>query len=401
MLDRPASWVALVLMALHPWAVRYSTEARAYGMLMLAVALCFYFLQRAFDDGRWRWWLGLGLAEFLCVWSFSGVVFYLVVLNTGILTRMVYLWSKGGEGVMVLRPVVGMAVGGMVALQLMLPTLPQLIEAMNLDSLKGSMGRVWWADVMGGLLWGVRGWDSDPENPFNLALVRMLIHQPALWVVLVIEVALIIVGFVVLVKKSGVGRILAFAGPVGLLLSWLVMTTRGKYLHPWYVIYVIPNIIMFLVVGYKTITNINYLKNTFKWTMILIIFVIGGSWVWNDLLYVHRGKENLRGLVEVAHQFEFINGRKTGIYAAMLSDTDIYDSSVYVLKSTSEIDEVVIRARREEVPLLVSIGHQGIGDAASALQKLNKSEEFEMVATVWGLDEQQFTHYIYKLRSNK
>ena len=55
LLPPSAAWWTLILAALHPWMVRYATEARGYGFLMLGVTLAFYFLDRALEDNRWRW----------------------------------------------------------------------------------------------------------------------------------------------------------------------------------------------------------------------------------------------------------------------------------------------------------------------------------------------------------
>ncbi len=397
-LGAQAAWVALVLMALHPWSVRYSSEARAYGMLMLGVVLCIYLLQRAFEDGRWRWWLGLGLAEFLCVWSFSGVVFFLVVFNAVILIRLVARWRWGGDGNMVLRPILGMLIGGMFALQIMLPTLPQLMEAMNLNSLKGPMGVAWWMDALGGLLWGTRGWDGDPSNPLNLALERMLAHQPLLWGVLVLEVGLLVVGFVVSVRRGGLCRVLALAGPVALLAGWAMMAARGKFLHPWYVIYAVPVIILLLSIGCLELIKLFNANIMLRWAAILMISALGGAWLGVDCLYASRSKENVRGIAEIVRGAELSGGVGHGLFAAMFSDVDIYDPMVLGMKEPEELDDLVARARQKGVPLTVSVGRVGMGDTALVMKRLEESGEFEPVVTLWGLEESQFTHHIFRLR---
>lgn len=401
MLGAQVALVALVLMALHPWAVRYSSEARAYGMLMLGIALCFYFLQRAFEDGRWRWWLGLGLAEFFCVWSFTGVVFFLIVFNTAILIRSVAQWKRGGDGRMALRPLLGMLVGGMLSLQLMLPTLPQLMGAMNLNSLKGEMGAAWWSDVMGGLLWGTRGRDGDPANPLNLALGRMLGQQPMLWVVLAIEVGLFVVGFIALVRKGGAGRILALAGPVALVMGWMMMALRGKYLHSWYVIYEIHGLIICISFGFKCITNLLHEKMIIKWVATLLIIALSVSWLSVDYLYAGRGKENIRGISETARRSELSTEASRGLFATMLSDVNIYDPLVLPLKSVENLEELIARSRREGLLLTVSVGRVGMGDTVLVLKHLEESGDFERVATLWGMEESQFTHHIFRLRQSR
>ena len=49
--------IAAILTALHPWHIRYSTEARSYGMVLLFSAIILLSLVLAIREGRWRWWL--------------------------------------------------------------------------------------------------------------------------------------------------------------------------------------------------------------------------------------------------------------------------------------------------------------------------------------------------------
>ncbi|HEY2572683.1 MAG TPA: glycosyltransferase family 39 protein, partial [Verrucomicrobiaceae bacterium] len=175
-----ARWV-LLLAALHPWHVRYSTEARAYGFLLLGVAWCFYALQRALEDGRWRWWLSLGLGEFLCLWSFPGAIYFVFVFDALVLAVLAGRVKRDGW-----NPVwgfgLGVLIGAMLTLQLMLPAAPQIAEAMRqLESLKGEMGFDWWLDAFSGIFFGNRGVDRDPSNPDNLALLRETMQWPWSW----------------------------------------------------------------------------------------------------------------------------------------------------------------------------------------------------------------------------
>jgi hypothetical protein len=56
-LGRRAAWLAAALTTLSPFMVYYSTEARAYGLMMaLTMASTFAMLQ-AIDTGRGRWWV--------------------------------------------------------------------------------------------------------------------------------------------------------------------------------------------------------------------------------------------------------------------------------------------------------------------------------------------------------
>ena len=100
----------------------------------------------------------------------------------------------------------------------------------------------------------------------------------------------------------------------------------------------------------------------------------------------------MRGIAEA------VRGVEPVMFGSMLSDVDIYVPSVSMVTSEEHIKLLVARARAEGLPLTVSIGHVGIFDSASVFKKLKESGEFELMATLWGLDEAQFTHYIFRLR---
>jgi mannosyltransferase len=54
--------VAGLLFAAAPQATRYAQEARSYGLVAMCAAVATFLLLRALDDGRWRWWVGYGVA---------------------------------------------------------------------------------------------------------------------------------------------------------------------------------------------------------------------------------------------------------------------------------------------------------------------------------------------------
>lgn len=394
-----AAWCALVLAALHPWHVRYSSEARAYGFLLLGVVWCFYSLQRALEDNRWRWWLSLGIAEFLCLWSFAGSVYFLAVFDAAVIVVLSFraIKQRGGwlSGV---RFSVSVLLGAMLALQLMLPTVPQLMEAMRqLDSVKGVMGREWWADAVSGMLFGVRGWDWDPGNPDNMSLLRETARSPWWWAVVAVVVSLWAAGTVRLMCSHAAGAILALSGPAAVWLSWAVMSAQDKFLHPWYVLFAVPGVVVSVTAGLGWLEKNRDGGSAGRVVAGLSALVISISWLSADLVYARHGKENLRGLADAGRGA----GQPRGIYAAMIADVDVYDPRAVMLKTAGALDDEVSRARKEGQPLMVSVGHVGIGESPQVFERLRGSGEFEEVAVFKGLEEAQFTHYLFRLRAGR
>ncbi len=58
---RTVAWIAVVLLALNPWALRYATEARMYSLLVVLVLAGYLLVTKAFeDDGVW-WLVGIAV----------------------------------------------------------------------------------------------------------------------------------------------------------------------------------------------------------------------------------------------------------------------------------------------------------------------------------------------------
>ena len=70
--------VAAFFLAMHPWHMRYGTEARAYSFAVLWTILGCLWLTYAMSEqrSRWRPWLLFGLNQLLITWSLPNGVFY-------------------------------------------------------------------------------------------------------------------------------------------------------------------------------------------------------------------------------------------------------------------------------------------------------------------------------------
>ena len=55
-----AAW----LIAIHPWHLRFTTEARGYGLVALLIPLSLLLALHALSKGQWRWWIALARGQF-------------------------------------------------------------------------------------------------------------------------------------------------------------------------------------------------------------------------------------------------------------------------------------------------------------------------------------------------
>src|SRR5438874_2417330 len=63
------------LVAIAPFAIFYSTEARAYGTLAFLVAFSTYALLRALESSERRWWVAYGVASCAALYAHYTAIF--------------------------------------------------------------------------------------------------------------------------------------------------------------------------------------------------------------------------------------------------------------------------------------------------------------------------------------
>lgn len=183
-----ASW----LFAVHPLAVMWSSEARAYGLLSLAVAASLWVLgELQAGNGRWVWLavaLGLGLYTHAL-----GLVWLVAVLGYGLLAgEKPVLWASGA------------AVGGFLPwLFVMLQQPPEAVAWMASSS--GDVPAwAWWLGPLR-LLPPLSGWTYTLEAPvvswpWQLAAAALLfslliLARGGLWVLWAVPAGLLVLGW--------------------------------------------------------------------------------------------------------------------------------------------------------------------------------------------------------------
>lgn len=387
-----ACWWVAALVALHPWHVRYSSEARGHGHLLLGVPLSFWFLQRALEDDRWRWWIGMGLAQCFCACSFAGAISFLAAFNGLLLACLAWRACKGQEEWRRLtRPLAGMTIGGLVTLPVMLPILEQLIDAMKvLDSLQGRMGAEWWDNVVsllgGGLPWG----DLDPGNAENLALSRIISAHPWVWMVVAAALLPFFPGVWRTFRLGISGKLVLLAGPLAAIGMWALMSEQGKLLYLWYVLFVLPGLLIVWAAGADALTcRVRLMAARVIISLLLLLPVAG--FAWTDAHLIFKGKENLRGVARAVPA--------GALHGALFSDVDLYDADVLILHNLSELDGLIEKSRAAKNPLYVSFSQRNDDPMFQEFYKrVGDATLFEQVAIFPGQEEPQFTHYLYRLR---
>ncbi len=167
-----AGLLAAVLMALHPWHVRYCTEARGYSLMGLFFCLALMLLITALESGAWWAWAMFATSQFLALYSCKIAVYPLALLNVFV---AIALWRCGGGSVAerfrgLGRWLVVNAVSAVVFLVLYAPCHAQAVAAVEKIRGRGlnDLSFEWVRDMASEALTGIPWRTLTPDNPVQV-----------------------------------------------------------------------------------------------------------------------------------------------------------------------------------------------------------------------------------------
>ncbi len=208
-LGRPrAGLFGSVYLALHPWHIRYSTEARGYMLLLLFFVLATWLMFHAVRTLSWRSWLLFGVSVFLAAYAWK-----LAILPLSAASIVVTTWLIGsrGNGAVAWRdrlsriaaPAVVIVTAAMAFAFMAAPGGMQSARVIErLRHVGKSMDAQWLHDSVSGLLFG-RSWHRDATaNPVETPLVDAFADSPlATGAGIIVMLLLVVTGVIALLRK--------------------------------------------------------------------------------------------------------------------------------------------------------------------------------------------------------
>jgi len=273
-----AGTIAAWLLALHPWHIRYGSEARGYSMMLLLLSASLTLLVRALHRGSWGRWAAFGAAQFLLLWTYVGLVLHLVVVNLVALAAIIHLHRRTPA----LRPqlvrwTAANGFGAMLWLQLMIPNLCQVPAYMARGG--RDLGERWIAAAMSHLYAGMP-WSHGAfgENPVYPELADAAAAAPlVVWGLLAVAVLAILAGVARLVSQGGVRAMLALVfvlpGPA----TYAMGVIQEANLYVWYLVFVLPSLALLVGLGLVTLAPPRLARGALT-AAVAVAFV--GAYLW-------------------------------------------------------------------------------------------------------------------------
>lgn len=173
-----AGVLAAFLLALHPWHLRYCTEARGYSLMGLFLCLTLGLVVPALETGTWAAWSLFAGAQFLTLYSCKIAVYPLAFLN---LAMAVALWRGGRGGLPVRLPGLGRwfvvnTVSALVFLLLYAPCHAQAVAAVEKIRQRGlnEVSWKWLSDMTSEAMTGIPWHTLTPDNAVQVTWSKLL-----------------------------------------------------------------------------------------------------------------------------------------------------------------------------------------------------------------------------------
>ena len=237
-----AGLAAGLILALHPWHVRWSVEIRGYSTMLCAVTAGLYFQLRAFQTNQWRWWLGYALTQFLCLASFPGIVY--VVAAQNLVGLAVIAWSPLPRSVRLgsASRLITAGICAFVPTALLYgPHVPQLAAYLSASHEYALIGSSWFMDLWSHLVTGLRPGSDPAGSSAGICLDDLLGAAPwKSWIFFGLVPVIAAGGLIALLKQDWRTRFVSGSLLLAGLLAIGHNIRSGSPFLTWYLLYLLP-----------------------------------------------------------------------------------------------------------------------------------------------------------------
>jgi len=389
--------LAALVLALHPWHIRYSSESRSYALALAAMAAGFLFMLRALQTGRWRDWSAHGVFQFLAIWAYPGALVAVALTQLGLGAWMLHpVLRKRELRATALHHLTRWATGGVLALILaaflLIPGFIQLNHALNEHpATRGNILEGWWSDTLTFVATGCGWQDETPGNPINPTASGSL---------------LIITGMAAFWLLAATGLIRCLRTPalrlVGLLIALQILSLPILYiradlndnvLHWWYVLPILPGLVMLAAIGIHH-------PGRLRIPCLAAAAVLLAGWLPVLSKIIPHGKSDGRQIVRIARDGDFPHYDHRPLTFSLWADVATYDPLMRWLDDNEHLDESISHAEANDLPLFIAVTQEGNARNThpEVVERLDDPQQFEHVATAWSLESDNFTTHLYRWR---
>lgn len=395
------------LLAIHPWHIRYASEARGYAIVLCLIPLLAVLWMRAMRSPRWRWWIAVAACEFGLLYAYPVTIYPVVVLN--ILTVLFVAAGLPGavpRGVIMRRWMATSFIAGLAFTALFLPCIPQMSTYLASDRASGQMGESWLHDFFSHLFAGTSWFLSENPSGAHPELFAMFARWPHLGPALAwVAVILGLTGVIRICSRGWLAT-----GVVAFLLlpavaAYLTAVRSGHFMYVWYLIYVLPGTVAVVAAGFDTMIRPRRGQAGANWALAAVVVAFcAGYWVVTakarDWLLT-TPLQPMRASVMLTRPTTMPNypGYNDVITASFNTPPGLYDPHVRRIGSRDDLEQLMRESDRRKAPLFINIGNPWAAahHHPELFRMTTKEPYFQEIATLPGFDptlDRVVTRYI-------
>ncbi len=400
-----AGAIAAWILALHPWYLRYTSEARGYSLLLLCIASLWLLLVAALHRGTWPRWLGYGAMQALLLWCNPSAIHLVALTNLGALAALAWHHRPPDRLPPLLRWGVASLLGAMAWAQLMVPNLLQLGNYLDAQT-PVRMDTAAFARNFASYLWIGTPWGAAGGNPIYPELADRAAASPLAVALAAAVTALAVgIGALRLLRRGGLHAALVpallFAAPLGYVFAWL----QRYYLYVWYLVFALPGFVALLALGLDAAARaLRPRRLRGPLAAVLAVACLGG-FVWltapaREALR-SRSLQPLRESVRITRPVEdpFAPENARILTFSVQTPPQYYDPRVIFSRRMEDLEAAMAESDRTGRPLFVNYGRPRLARkrAPELLEVFHDPTRFERVAVLRGF-EPKHVRYVYRYR---
>jgi hypothetical protein len=403
-----AAWVAMLFLAIHPWHLKYSTEARGYALVLLFAPLMLLSLLHALRTARWKWWITFAICEFCMLYAYPASLYLAVTANAAAFMSILLRHRERNLTIANgLRWVVSNICMAVVAIPLLAPCIPQMLAWLKRDRARGELPFEWIQDFAAYLTSGAAYHVWDSENPLCIAVSQW---APGVrWAFLGLFAVFTLAGFLAWNRQDKNVRMISWAMLLAAPLGFLHAKSSGNMLYVWYLIYALPALAAFAAAGLDLMSrrSVECIRSQkagpFFGVILPAMFLIAYAMPTHAqrvLLRKHPLEPQRESVLLTRPSVDLWDPRNADILTGeFVFTTPLYDPLAVHLNTADDLRALMLRADQEQKPMFINFGSPGWARHAfpDIFELLDDPALFTKVGTLWGMD-QQLTRCVYQYR---
>lgn len=389
-----ASW----LLAVHPWMLRYTSEARGYALAMALVPAVLICWIRAIETGRARWWLAFAAAEFALVYSYITTVWVLIVLNFFFPLAAFALRRQGLDVSRTLTAWLAANVfAGAAFLQMTAPAIPQLSAYFASEKGRGfgwTLDGFWLQNTLTHFLAAIPWtYTGDPLSS-RLEMLPWARAHPGLFVaVIFLVVGLLALGFRGLSSRGPLGALTAAVFLLPAPLAFIQSKLAGTMMLEWYLIFALPGWCAAAAIGLREAVpdiRVTWLKNLLFAGCATALLLAYAMWTQPQRMFLiqHSVQPYREGVLLTRPSLDPNHPDQDRIItAAFHAGPLFYDPRLIRVKTREEMQALAAQAEREEKALYLNLAYPATAklENPELWNFVYQSGAFEWVSELHGL----------------